>query len=39
MEYGMMVSMGAVTEATVVITIVHDCQVWVSFLSIFPFSP
>ncbi|CAL8404157.1 unnamed protein product [Boreogadus saida] len=27
MEYGMMVSMGAVTESTVVITIVHDCQV------------
>ncbi|XP_071344363.1 methenyltetrahydrofolate synthase domain-containing protein isoform X1 [Trachinotus anak] len=27
MEYGMMVSMGAVSEATVVVTVVHDCQV------------
>ncbi|XP_029353712.1 methenyltetrahydrofolate synthase domain-containing protein isoform X1 [Echeneis naucrates] len=27
MEYGMMASMGAVSESTVVITIVHDCQV------------
>ncbi|CAL1604011.1 unnamed protein product [Knipowitschia caucasica] len=27
MEYGMMASMGAVTESTVVVTIVHDCQV------------
>ncbi|CAL8243426.1 unnamed protein product [Lota lota] len=27
MEYGMMVSMGAVTDSTVVITVVHDCQV------------
>lgn len=27
MEYAMMVSMGAVTEDTPVITIVHDCQV------------
>ncbi|XP_043937971.1 methenyltetrahydrofolate synthase domain-containing protein isoform X1 [Protopterus annectens] len=27
MEYAMMVSMGAVSENTVVVTIVHDCQV------------
>ncbi|CAJ1048796.1 methenyltetrahydrofolate synthase domain-containing protein isoform X3 [Xyrichtys novacula] len=27
MEYGMMVSMGAVNESTVVVAIVHDCQV------------
>ncbi|KAM9481687.1 methenyltetrahydrofolate synthase domain-containing protein isoform 2-T2 [Clarias gariepinus] len=27
MEYAMMVSMGAVNESTVVVTIVHDCQV------------
>uniref|UniRef100_Q52L34-2 Isoform 2 of Methenyltetrahydrofolate synthase domain-containing protein n=1 Tax=Xenopus laevis TaxID=8355 RepID=Q52L34-2 len=27
MEYAMMVSMGAVTEHTVVVTVVHDCQV------------
>lgn len=27
MEYGMMASMGAVNDATVVVTIVHDCQV------------
>ncbi|XP_063737330.1 methenyltetrahydrofolate synthase domain-containing protein isoform X2 [Eleginops maclovinus] len=27
LEYGMMVSMGAVDESTVVVTIVHDCQV------------
>ncbi|XP_070759645.1 methenyltetrahydrofolate synthase domain-containing protein [Enoplosus armatus] len=27
MEYGMMASMGAVDESTVVVTIVHDCQV------------
>ncbi|KAL4642090.1 methenyltetrahydrofolate synthase domain-containing protein isoform X1 [Arapaima gigas] len=27
MEYAMMVSMGAVTSAAVVVTIVHDCQV------------
>ncbi|XP_018618924.2 methenyltetrahydrofolate synthase domain-containing protein isoform X1 [Scleropages formosus] len=27
MEYAMMVSMGAVSSATVVVTIVHDCQV------------
>ncbi|XP_054468025.1 methenyltetrahydrofolate synthase domain-containing protein isoform X1 [Anoplopoma fimbria] len=27
MEYGMMAAMGAVNESTVVITIVHDCQV------------
>ncbi|KAK1891056.1 methenyltetrahydrofolate synthase domain-containing protein isoform X2 [Gymnodraco acuticeps] len=27
LEYGMMVSMGAVNESTVVVTIVHDCQV------------
>ncbi|KAM9366967.1 methenyltetrahydrofolate synthase domain-containing protein [Symphorus nematophorus] len=27
MEYGMMASMGAVNESTVVVTIVHDCQV------------
>ncbi|CAN9507013.1 unnamed protein product [Ophioblennius macclurei] len=27
MEYGMMASMGAVNEATVVVTVVHDCQV------------
>lgn len=27
MEYGMMVSMGAVDESTVVVTVVHDCQV------------
>lgn len=27
MEYGMMVSMGAVNESTVVVTVVHDCQV------------
>ncbi|KAM4602754.1 methenyltetrahydrofolate synthase domain-containing protein [Polymixia lowei] len=27
MEYGMMVSMGAVSESTVVVTVVHDCQI------------
>ncbi|XP_029281527.1 methenyltetrahydrofolate synthase domain-containing protein isoform X2 [Cottoperca gobio] len=27
LEYGMMVAMGAVDESTVVVTIVHDCQV------------
>ncbi|TSZ97528.1 Methenyltetrahydrofolate synthase domain-containing protein [Bagarius yarrelli] len=27
MEYAMMVSMGAVNESTVVVTVVHDCQV------------
>ncbi|XP_061883094.1 methenyltetrahydrofolate synthase domain-containing protein isoform X2 [Entelurus aequoreus] len=27
LEYGMMASMGAVNESTVVVTIVHDCQV------------
>ncbi|XP_029986310.1 methenyltetrahydrofolate synthase domain-containing protein isoform X1 [Sphaeramia orbicularis] len=27
MEYGMMAAMGAVSESTVVVTIVHDCQV------------
>uniref|UniRef100_A0A667XQ28 Methenyltetrahydrofolate synthase domain-containing protein n=1 Tax=Myripristis murdjan TaxID=586833 RepID=A0A667XQ28_9TELE len=27
MEYGMMVAMGAVNESTVVVTVVHDCQV------------
>ncbi len=27
MEYAMMASMGAVCESTVVVTIVHDCQV------------
>lgn len=27
LEYGMMASMGAVSESTVVVTIVHDCQV------------
>uniref|UniRef100_A0A3Q3EWC0 Methenyltetrahydrofolate synthase domain-containing protein n=1 Tax=Labrus bergylta TaxID=56723 RepID=A0A3Q3EWC0_9LABR len=27
LEYGMMVSMGAVNEFTVVVTVVHDCQV------------
>ncbi|KAJ3593660.1 hypothetical protein NHX12_005994 [Muraenolepis orangiensis] len=27
MEYAMMVSMGTVTDSTVVITVVHDCQV------------
>ncbi|XP_026176374.1 methenyltetrahydrofolate synthase domain-containing protein isoform X1 [Mastacembelus armatus] len=27
MEYGMMVSMGAVDESTVVVTVVHDCQI------------
>ncbi|XP_026855395.2 methenyltetrahydrofolate synthase domain-containing protein isoform X2 [Electrophorus electricus] len=27
MEYGMMAAMGAVNESTVVVTIVHDCQV------------
>ncbi|XP_070818880.1 methenyltetrahydrofolate synthase domain-containing protein isoform X1 [Chaetodon trifascialis] len=27
MEYGMMASMGAVNESTVVVTVVHDCQV------------
>lgn len=27
MEYAMMVAMGAVTEQTVVVTVVHDCQV------------
>lgn len=32
MEYGMMASMGAVSDSTVVVTIVHDCQVY-SFLS------
>lgn len=26
MEYGMMASMGAVNESTVVVTVVHDCQ-------------
>ena len=38
MEYGMMVSMGAVTESTVVITIVHDCQVSVPFCACSLFS-
>ncbi|KAL2088444.1 hypothetical protein ACEWY4_015343 [Coilia grayii] len=27
MEYGMMVAMGAVNESTVIVTVVHDCQV------------
>ncbi|XP_071973150.1 methenyltetrahydrofolate synthase domain-containing protein isoform X1 [Engystomops pustulosus] len=27
MEYAMMVAMGAVTEQTIVVTVVHDCQV------------
>ncbi|XP_056134918.1 methenyltetrahydrofolate synthase domain-containing protein [Lampris incognitus] len=27
MEYGMMASMGAVNESTVVVTVVHDCQI------------
>lgn len=27
MEYTMMVSMGAVNESTVVVTVVYDCQV------------
>lgn len=27
MEYGMMASMRAVNESTVVVTVVHDCQV------------
>ncbi|KAM9816839.1 methenyltetrahydrofolate synthase domain-containing protein [Neosynchiropus ocellatus] len=27
MEYGMMAAMGAVSESTVVVTVVHDCQV------------
>ncbi|KAM6981088.1 methenyltetrahydrofolate synthase domain-containing protein isoform 1-T1 [Aplochiton taeniatus] len=27
LEYGMMVCMGAVSESTVVVTVVHDCQV------------
>ncbi|XP_060774247.1 methenyltetrahydrofolate synthase domain-containing protein-like [Neoarius graeffei] len=27
MEYAMMISMGAVNESTVVVTVVHDCQV------------
>lgn len=27
MEYGMMASMEAVSDSTVVVTIVHDCQV------------
>uniref|UniRef100_A0A3P9C321 Methenyltetrahydrofolate synthase domain-containing protein n=1 Tax=Maylandia zebra TaxID=106582 RepID=A0A3P9C321_9CICH len=27
LEYGMMASMGAVNESTVVVTVVHDCQV------------
>ncbi|XP_051236457.1 methenyltetrahydrofolate synthase domain-containing protein isoform X1 [Dicentrarchus labrax] len=27
MEYGMMASMGAVNDSTVVVTVVHDCQV------------
>lgn len=27
MEYGMMASMAAVNESTVVVTVVHDCQV------------
>lgn len=31
MEYGMMASMGAVSDSSVVVTIVHDCQV--SFLA------
>jgi len=31
MEYAMMVSMGAVTEDTPVITIVHDCQVCLKY--------
>lgn len=30
LEYGMMALMGAVDESTVVVTVVHDCQV--SFL-------
>lgn len=29
----MMVSMGAVNESTVVVTVVHDCQVSLLFLS------
>lgn len=27
MEYAMMASMGSVNESTVVVTVVHDCQV------------
>lgn len=27
LEYGMMAAMGAVSDSTVVVTIVHDCQV------------
>lgn len=27
MEYGMMASMEAVSDSTVVVTVVHDCQV------------
>ena len=33
MEYGMMASMGAVNESTVVVSIVHDCQVSLHCLS------
>lgn len=33
MEYGMMASMGAVDDSTVVVTIVHDCQVRLLSLS------
>lgn len=31
LEYGMMAAMGAVDESTVVVTIVHDCQVSLLF--------
>lgn len=33
MEYGMMASMGAVNDSTVVVTVVHDCQVCLLTLS------
>lgn len=33
LEYGMMASMGAVDDSTVVVTIVHDCQVSLLILS------
>lgn len=33
MEYGMMASMGAVNDSTVVVTVVHDCQVSLFILS------
>lgn len=33
MEYGMMASMGAVNDSTVVVTVVHDCQVSLLILS------